>query len=207
MKTILLDADGVLVDWLTPALEGFAHRPGIRLDRDRLTEWGLVDAIRAADPDLDAEDEVRTMIDTVDLRDLVPLPGAADAVRTLRARAEVYVVTAALDVRARAENLDAHFGLTVDRIVSASAKHLVRGDAFLDDRPDHVRRWASAWPHGRAYVFDAPYNRQDTSSNRVYGWTPQTVARLLGNPFLVDRDDSSGIRAVSAGRSDPPDPR
>ena len=49
-------------------------------------------------------------------------------------------------------------------------KHLVRGDVFIDDKPSNVANWAAANPHGRALLFDQPWNKKDGGALERFTW-------------------------------------
>ncbi len=154
---ILCDVDGVLADFTGHLLDRAEVKS---LAREDVTQWDLFALMSPAD-------KVRALSVLTDpdfWRSQPLIPDAREGVEHLRARGEVYFVTAPwwpcrewADVRAGW--LREHFGATHKEIVVTEAKHLIAGDILLDDRPETVRTWGRRWPEGRALLFDATYNQ------------------------------------------------
>jgi len=94
----------------------------------------------------------------------IPLQkGAQEAVRELRKLVDVYVVTSPYHsmpwVHERNQWLKEHFGFGKNEIVHTSAKFLVNGDIFLDDKPDNVLSWHKEHPRGLAMIWPSPFTR------------------------------------------------
>lgn len=167
---ILLDCDGVLGDFVTPALRVVDRLTGKQYLHDDVTDWdlGLLVPERMRDV---FWNELAGPGFTCAMK---PYPGAQDAVARMRESHEVYVVTAHMkNARTWVYDRDAwlaeHFGFTADHIVHTKAKQLVRGDLFVDDNPGNVAKWSAANPRGRGFLYDRPYNR-DANAARVHGW-------------------------------------
>lgn len=102
-------------------------------------------------------------------------PGAVEAVIQLRQYCEVYAVTAPNYFpnwcNERTRWLEQHFGFKPHQVVHTHAKHLVKGDFFLDDRPEHVGAWTEE-QDGSAMLWTTPHNRRTKGYDvfRVYGW-------------------------------------
>lgn len=183
-KTVLLDCDGVLADFTSTLLRyvSLAH-PDCPKPED-VTQFDLKDFL--------TEEQHKTAVDILTTTrfavDMLPMPRAQQIVRLLRNRGcEVYVLTAPFtecptweyDRRAW---LARHFAMPEHRVVSTTAKYLVRGDIFVDDRSKHVRSWADAWPGGRAFLLTHPHNRDEQGLRRLDdgdGWTARAMGRLL----------------------------
>jgi 5'(3')-deoxyribonucleotidase len=92
-------------------------------------------------------------------------PGAQEAVAALSELGDVYVVTSPWDssptwMHERARWVARHFPtIGQRRVIQTAQKHLVRGDVFVDDKPEHVVAWSSAWPAATAILFDMHHNR------------------------------------------------
>lgn len=169
MKRLLIDCDGVLSDWLTPALavvEEMCNAHYVPADFD---SWDIF--ARFAADGHDARALKDAIYGRVDLRDLPVYPGAQEAVAALRERAEVYVVSSAWDVPGRIDWLRRHFDMPHTSLVYAVHKHIVKGDVFVDDHAGNVTTWSAAWPEGRAILYGQPYNAS------AAGW-PEVLAAL-----------------------------
>lgn len=177
MIRILLDCDGVLADFVAGVnrvLVGAGH------DAIVPTTFRFFDGHPAKETILAA---LRTPEFWYDLE---PIPGAVDAVtRMAEGDNEILVVTASWESCTGWENarrgwLMRHFGIEQDRVlvVPGKRKHLVRGDVFVDDKQETVLAWEAHTVHGRAYLFDQPYNREWTEEQRVRG--ADTVRRIYG---------------------------
>jgi 5'(3')-deoxyribonucleotidase len=79
----------------------------------------------------------------------------------------------------RTEWLGDYFGWTKAEVVFTSAKYLVIGDAFLDDKPEHVANWTAHHPNGLGMLWRIPNTRTMTEYDkyRVTSWQ-QVIDRL-----------------------------
>lgn len=171
MKTILLDCDGVLADFSLGVCEVVKTITGRDFKPDNITEWDFCKALKLA-PD-EARDVRRALSMSGHVwPNLKPFPAAQEAVKCLYKVANVYVITSPWNscktwLHEREAWLDLHFDIPHTRVIATSAKHLVSGDIFVDDKPGNVEAWhhAQGWTddHGgesRAVLWDAPYNRE-----------------------------------------------
>lgn len=95
---------------------------------------------------------------------LEPVPGAKEGVARLREDGhEVVVVTSPWEAcrgweYIRRGALARHFQVGARDVVVTDRKELVTGDAFLDDKPEHVRAWMKRHPQGTARLFAMHHN-------------------------------------------------
>lgn len=165
---VLLDCDGVLSDWLTPALAVVERCTGTRYVPEDFDQWNIFARFTTDGHDVDTLDQA--IHEGVDLLDLAVLPGAAEAVAQLRSCAHVYIVTAASDVVRRAAWLERHFAVPSDRLVYAKRKYVVSGDVYVDDCEENVVQWHDEHGHGgrRGFLLAQPWNR--TALRPRVGW-------------------------------------
>jgi 5'(3')-deoxyribonucleotidase len=92
--------------------------------------------------------------------DMELLPGALFGVETLiKTGHAVYFVTSPVPSSStwcydRRQWLSRHFGVeAAEKVVFTNQKHLVRGDVFVDDKPENVRTWEAAFPENVGVVW------------------------------------------------------
>jgi 5'(3')-deoxyribonucleotidase len=174
MPRILLDADGCILDFLSPALHVFEVVSGKRYRPEEVIYFEMAKLFERDFPDsapeLTAEVYRRFRAPGWCL-DIKPYEGAVEFVENLRQHADVVVVTSPIKgsrtwAGERAESLLIHFGFDSKHVVNTAAKQLVAGDSFLDDNPEHVDAWLGAWPKGVGVVMARSYN-EGTTLTRV----------------------------------------
>lgn len=172
---ILLDADGVLGDFIGYTLTGLATawEPNEIPARNDFQTWDLFDTITNKHQQKYCN---RLWRNKGWCRSIPVLPGAVDAVNRLRRHGEVYVVTAPLHnslywVNERYEWLKENFDIPPENVIFAYDKAVVSGHIFLDDKTANVERWACL-NRGRALLWSASYNQNDLCDQavRVHDW-------------------------------------
>lgn len=170
---VLLDVDGVLADFVTPALEVVKRVTGQPVPTDATQEWDLFRSYPKEVQDLFyAEFKKEGWC-----YGLAPYPGALQGVNALREVADVYFVTSPMhgphwsDERARW--LVDYFGAHRNHVVSTNAKYVCRGHVLVDDKTSHIVKWLSHHDDGIGIVWQQPYNEKDelpSSAVRAKTW-------------------------------------
>ncbi len=163
MKPVILcDVDGVVCDFVTPALK-WAH---------------LLGADGAHTPQTLDRYDIASLLPSGDVRErywqrvtssgfcaaLQPYPGTRELVDELRTLGDVVALTSPMSTgmtwaHERAVWLRDHFSFERDHIISTSGKWFVPGSFFADDSLEHLRLWEARWRlPNRAWLVDAPYN-------------------------------------------------
>jgi 5'(3')-deoxyribonucleotidase len=96
-------------------------------------------------------------------------PGAVFGVREIEKVADVYIVTSPWNsnptwTHDREHWLEANFGIPHSRVIHTSAKYLVRGDFFIDDKASALDAWMERGGWGRKGVavhWETPHNRRE----------------------------------------------
>jgi 5'(3')-deoxyribonucleotidase len=174
---VLLDVDGVLGNFIEANLRTLRSL-GVERCHDDVTTYDLEHCLRL-------DDTTRALMEfrwglPGFCASIPPYPGAQDAVDRLRTVADVYALTAPMFTATwqheRTEWLVEHFGFRRKDVISTHAKHLVRGDVFVDDKPSHVEAWQAAHPGGVGILWGRPYNvgavggvRRETEWGAVVG--------------------------------------
>jgi 5'(3')-deoxyribonucleotidase len=190
VSTILLDCDGVLADFVTPALRIVAEvGGGPVLMHDDLTTWDIEDAL--------AEDKRPAFWERVCAEgfcsSLLPYPGVKEALAELRGIGTVVCVTSPMATSRTWQHERLHWlkdvlGFERDHVISTSGKSHVAGSYFADDKPEHVEAWRKA-SGGVGFVIARPYNTGAKSA--LYraprrGSLEQFVA-MVREPKAMDR--------------------
>ena len=181
-RRFLVDVDEVLADFQAPFFEAVHRLLGRKLRAEDCEVWDCFTLLE--------EGELKLVINEIEkpgwCAALSPKTGAKDALDKIRTTMDVYAVTSPFPsktwVHERDEWLKQHFNFTGKDIVHTRAKYLVRGDAFLDDNPDHVTHWASEHPGSLAMLWDLPNTRAlPMEDMRVRSWG-EVLARLAALP-------------------------
>jgi 5'(3')-deoxyribonucleotidase len=159
---VLLDCDGVLSNYANGVVEFINDKTGSNLTVNDVKTWKIFDAIGGPTLEKKFYDRVA---EGGFCSSLEPFIDAVPAIDELRGMSEVYVVTSPMWlpvwIPERTEWLYRKFGISRNRIVYTSAKHLVGGDIFVDDSLDNVKRWKKSHDDSIAILWDAPYNKSD----------------------------------------------
>lgn len=167
MTQILLDADGILFDLVTPWLHAINARTGCKV---RLADIRVFDIKQAYPVEHHAEVK-RTLLEPGRFRSLTPFAGAVPAVKWLNRNYGVKVVTAPagpLSAMEKMEALEEHFPFLAQRqIVLCHEKWEHRGDLLVDDKGETRRRYREAWPTAVTATFDWPWSEPDSYDDIV----------------------------------------
>lgn len=172
-KRMWTDADEVLFDFQTPVFEMHERLHGKKITHHSYPgdHWDMFSAFT---------DEERLAIFAECekpgwCRSLKPLPGAIEAIQELRKLLDLFCVTSHFHsetwVYERDHSLIDHFGFKKNEIVHTGAKFLIKADAMLDDKPEHVTSWLAEYPNGMAMLWPIPNTRNMPLGDlRVSGW-------------------------------------
>lgn len=172
---ILVDADGVLLDFLAVYLDLHSHLNERSCERSEVTNFDFTKCI--ASPVEDERiwrhfDATRGLVENIPVMD-----GALEGLDRLRAIGRVVCVasphTGPFWSGERFKAL-LRLGFSKRDVVLASDKTLIPGDMLIDDRFETVMEWSRAHPKGVGVVFDATYNQQTLERRarafRAKGW-------------------------------------
>ena len=161
-RRVLVDMDGVLVDWDRGFLQAWGDRSPV--DRsDYYMERCVPDACREAAEKLFCSEGF--------FRNLPPMKGGIAALREMVASGlDVSICTSPI-VQSRYcaqekwEWVREHLGDSfLSRVILTSDKTAVMGDILIDDKPKVTGKLIPSWSH---IIFDAPYNRKEPADGRV----------------------------------------
>lgn len=178
---LLMDADGVFVDFVGGVLDVVEEIAGLRIAPEELPDWQIFDRLEARmvegpgyRPHLKQE-----------LRDRIAVPGFCEGLRPTPGAEEALARLIALEAQGKIVLLIATSpwdasptwmyertkwfekrGLHRHKIVHTAVKGPIRADMFVDDKIDHVEAWESHNPKGRAFLWSTPHNLQDGSDPR-----------------------------------------
>lgn len=183
MKTILVDADGVLADFTGAYLGVVESITGCRARHEDVTSYHIHQCpwfveLAAKTPGLKKHVAAIVTHERGFCLGIDALPGAAPGLESLReAGHHVICVTSPWHGphwhHERVEWLREHMGFVPEDVVFCSKKYLVRGDVLVDDRYENVDKW----PGGLGLLWDQPWNRAFKTSGagllaprRVTSW-------------------------------------
>lgn len=169
---ILLDIDGVLADW-TGQVKRVVELHGGTMD---ITRWFKRQSLPAA-----IQVNVFRIIAAPGFAASLPvLPGAIEAVQQLRkAGHTVQFVTSLWNcptwVHDRNHWLVRHKLCSAPSgVIYAKEKFMVKGDVFVDDKPENVVAWKQEWPLGVPVLWHQPWNESfnalETNINHFNDW-------------------------------------
>ncbi len=161
----LTDVDEVLADFVTPVIKLISEilgRPWSLSERAP-GKWGMFEGL--------AEEQTRKARESLNdyewVWSLKPKSGTQEAIKELRKISNVYVVTSGMSwAPVRIKWLRKHYEFDKDHLIFTKAKHLVKGDFFIDDSPDYVRKWQRCNPQGQGMMWCAPNNTRLVEENR-----------------------------------------
>lgn len=181
---VLIDADGVLCNWLDGVLDLIFEVSGKRLQRQEITSW---DPWSQAKLTTKQRSQVFSEMEAPGWHEsLAAMPGAREAFTSLCDIADVYVVSSPWEscptwTHERRRWLANHFGVASDHFIATSAKHVVSGDFFIDDHAVNVRKWLEH-NSGVGLLLDTSYNR-GVELPRVHSW--QELLDIVGEGHIA----------------------
>lgn len=187
---LMLDADGVLVDFTTPALE-FLAQIGKPKRYEDVHQWDVFEG------DQEWEDAFKESFASKPgyCYNLKPLPGAIEFVRAAREKYDVAIVTTPYDVPhwydERKDWLVDVLGISRSAITFTHHKQYVDGDVFVDDKVENVLKWHERWPEHLAVVMDQPWNRVELPKSES-----ESLVRAIGFEELSKRLEEFGLPRV-----------
>jgi 5'(3')-deoxyribonucleotidase len=174
-RIVVLDADGVLLDFIGPVLDTIASITGRVHQREDVYAFDFAKCLGLTASEKKAVQH--RLSDPAWWLAQPPCPGAQDGVRELAKVAEIYVATAPWEsceswAHARRRTLAGYFGIASDKVLPTHAKHLVCADFVVDDRTEVLVEWertAIRFGHfstDRAIQWQTPHNRRDVWNGR-----------------------------------------
>lgn len=174
---ILLDADGVIVDFVGSFLAVANGITGLNVQREEITQWDIFHAFPAKFHDDISKEMAREGF----CLNMQPLPGALEAIGKLAEIGDVVIVTSPWSSKTwaweRTEWLIRHANFRTKEIIHASAKQHVKGDILIDDKYENLVAWKRANPEGAAILWHAPYNAAVAHDPHV--WRAKTWDEVL----------------------------
>lgn len=173
MSRVLVDMDGVIVDWgeaYGRSLDLWGSvADGIPRHKDQRT-FNLYEGLTDQQGWV-----VGRVMKTLDYYDMAPIPGAIDALWSMLDYGhDVMICTSPWLPNEKCvsdkiewvqDNLSSDWA---DRVIITKDKTVVKGDWLIDDKPQITGRAINPeWIH---VVFDQPYNREVTGQPRLKSW-------------------------------------
>lgn len=175
--TLLLDMDGVLVDFLPHWLNHIEFR-GIKVKSEDCTDFNLSkvrDSFKEEGLSMkEINDILYSCFKEPSFWKTIPImPGAKDFIRELKYLEdthffEFYIVTSPSGSVSAAEKIDYIQRIFGDvKTIITKHKHMIRGDFLVDDHPKNCLEWLERNPGSTAFCPDTPYRGKINSPNVI----------------------------------------
>lgn len=165
-QIVLLDCDGPLASFTAGFLAEINTALKTKFKPEQVTDWDILKCLK-----LDKQRErIYDLLKRPNFCYELPIvAGAQEAVAKLREVADVYVVTAPMQsvsdwTRQRERWLKKHFDIEPDHVIHTVAKHLVRGDVFVDDKFENCEIWQTRNRTAFSLLWDLPHNQEKDAS-------------------------------------------
>ncbi len=170
---ILLDVDNVLLDWVSPVLEGLKYH-GHSFTVEQVTDFNVGKALGVPWELIDQITHEEGWCLNIPL-----MPGSHAFVQELRRKGEVLVVTSPTKksphwLWERQCALKNHFGFEPGEICQWEKKHLIMGDVLIDDALHNCNAF-----HSKAILLDQPWNRAAPLQHVQRAFNYQHVLQLV----------------------------
>ncbi len=157
---VILDVDGVLADFVTPAVELINSLSGTDHKVTDVHTWELYQDLGVP---FHIEETTREIMQSEGwCASLKPYPEAIPALHKLdELGAEIIIATSPLGGRHwmadRTEWLQDVLSIPHFQVIHTHLKGLLRADIFVDDRHTHCTAWVRENPEGSAFWWQPPY--------------------------------------------------
>lgn len=164
----LVDLDGVCCDTIPYWLSVYNEEHNDNLTPEDVTEWDLHNLVKP-----ECGKNIYGYLDPPHVfSSLAQRPGCAEVLSEIKATGHDVVIVTAVHPTSRTAHNDKTIWVMkhlpfigFKNIIAAHRKYLVAGDMLLDDSPENI----SHFP-GLTCVFDWAYNRDVSSTHRVFDW-------------------------------------
>ncbi len=157
---VAVDVDGVVADFMTPAIEIVREVTGRPFNPENWTAWDVVESAKLTQAE--ADECFRRFHLPGFCRGIEPYPTAIEGINRLREVAEVAFLTAPMGMSPfwafeREHWLRDHFAAK-GRIISTDAKDWCAADVLVEDKEKNLHLWLDANPASLALLWARPYN-------------------------------------------------
>jgi 5'(3')-deoxyribonucleotidase len=191
--TILCDMDGIITDLLKKWLNRYNDDHGDDLTVADLKEPDIHKAVKPG-VGTDMYDYIK---EPGFFDDLEPIPGAIKTLTALGMEGHnVFIATAHADnpqcASAKIRWAQEHLGFSRKQVILIHAKHLLRGDVFIDDTPKKITAYKEAWPDSKVLTIAYPYNEDvaGVADLRAKDWSKPELAWDAMGQYIRDLAES-----------------
>lgn len=172
MKRVILDCDGVIVDFVKDYLRLLNKHGGTSFVHSDVVDWDIVGCLKIPQS---VSDPANAEISYDFCRNLSPIAGSVEGVKELMKVADILFVTSPWSgchgwTTAREEWLHQHLGVKATQVMHGSAKDWVKADLFVDDKASTVVKWQAAHETAMGVIWDQPWNRHTRGTYRTSSW-------------------------------------
>lgn len=149
---------------------------GVKVPESEVTEWDVFGFLGRKFGDKTLED-IRYLTHGSGFCLSLPVcEGAQEGFDKIRSRnVKIYIVTSPYKRNAtwhseRERWLWRMFNIDDHDVIHTHAKHLVHGDLFVDDKPDHIVSWGSRGRRTSAFLWNTHHNQDAKDLPRLSNW-------------------------------------
>lgn len=174
-KTIFVDMDNTLNKLWVPFTDHLSliFNQDMRIGRDQLYVYGITDNFPNIIPQAQGNQIRNDIFTTPGFWENIPI--YEDAARVMAELVDVYDVYILTQpwihydkcVHEKYEWIKNHLPFfDLSKVIFTANKHLIVGDYFIDDAPNHLEEIT----HGEKIAYAYPYNKECKADHRVYSW-------------------------------------
>ena len=158
-KTVLVDCDGVVADFLSATIDHIKNKHGIVINYNDVTDWNVFDSLKISGLRHSLKHAVENDNFCMNIK---PYEDMVSYVKSISAHHNVYIVTAPFFAKnwmdQRVEWIKKHLNIDMNKIIFAEHKSIIQGDIIIDDKLDNVLDWKTFNKNGDAILWSQPYN-------------------------------------------------
>jgi 5'-nucleotidase len=175
MKRVLVDMDEVIADTTAGMLQWYKQTFGGDIDYQKMLAGG---SLVKGFPEENQAAVRQQLFEPGFFRHLPVMEDSVEVLKQMNERYEIYIVSAATEFPNSLTDkfhwlADSYPFFTWQQLVLCGDKKMIQADFMIDDHTRHLQHFK-----GKAYLFSAPHNLNETAYDRLNNW------KEVGKKFL-----------------------